>query len=148
MRWILLALPWLELLTLIQLGVETSALIALLYVMASFVLGLMILRYQGFNMLEQVRRQQEQGVPMGARLLKDDMAIGFAGILLMIPGMITDTLAVLALIGPLRRRLLGAFSPTSDRPDVTYTSRASASSYRDRADTHSVIEGEYQRVDD
>ena len=40
-------------------------------------------------MFERLRQTQE-GRIMGPQLLLDDMAMGLAGLLLMIPGMITD----------------------------------------------------------
>ena len=137
MRLFLLLLPWLELATLIQLGIETSALSALFYVFATLVLGLVILQRQGRGMFEHVREAQ-MGRVLGARLLLDDMAVGLAGLLLMIPGMITDIAALVVLVGPLRRKLarwLGG-------PEVeTYASRRDESG-------HTTIEGSYRRLDD
>ena len=50
MRLFIGLLPWLELFTLIQLGIETSALTALLYVLFTFMLGVAVLRRQGLGM--------------------------------------------------------------------------------------------------
>jgi len=47
MRIFLLMLPWLELFTLIQLGIYTSALTAMLYVLVTLILGIVILQRQG-----------------------------------------------------------------------------------------------------
>ncbi len=104
LRLFFLLLPWLELFTLIQLGVQTSTLTALAYVAATGVLGMWILRRQGADIFRRLREAQGQ-VVMNSVMLRDNMAAGMAGILLMIPGMITDTLALLMLIGPLRRKL-------------------------------------------
>ncbi|QFU77909.1 FxsA family protein [Halioglobus maricola] len=137
MRLFFLLLPWLELFTLIQLGVETSALTAIFYVLATFVLGLAVLRRQGVEMFNQMRNAQQGGV-LGRQLLVDDMAVGLAGVLLAFPGMITDFVALCVLIGPLRRRLarlFGAPEPEPYRPQ-----------YDQSAD--SAIEGQYTRVDD
>ena len=89
MRIFLLMLPWLELFTLIQLGIHTSALTAMLYVLVTLILGIMILQRQGRGMFERLRQAQE-GRTIGPELFLDDMAMGFAGLLLMIPGMISD----------------------------------------------------------
>lgn len=144
MQWLILAFPLLELLTLIQLGVATSALFAIFYVVATFMLGVAVLRYQGFSMVNQLRAQQLQGIPIGARLMKDDMAIGFAGILLMIPGMISDLAALFVLFGPLRRRLaswlgLRGGDEQHDQPSQHQPQQQSPQT--------NTIEGEYQRVD-
>ena len=137
MRVFFLLLPWLELFTLIQLGVETSALTAILYVLLTFVLGLAVLRRQGMGMFERLR-QSQQGSVIGPDLLLDDMWLGFAGLLLIFPGMISDVIALVVMIGPLRRRLsrwLGGAAPEPYVPE------------RDSA-SHDTIEGDFQRMDD
>lgn len=138
MRFIILLLPWLELFTLIQLGIETSALTALLYVLATLALGVVVLRRQGRGMFERLRQAQE-GRVIGPELLLDDMAMGLAGLLLIFPGMITDIAALVVMIGPLRRRLVRAISgpqPEAYRPG------------RERENDSVIIEGQYRRVDD
>ena len=72
MRLFIALLPWLELFTLIQLGIKTSALTALLYVLATFLLGAAVLRRQGMGMFERLRQAQE-GRIIGRELLVDDM---------------------------------------------------------------------------
>ena len=137
MRVFFLLLPWLELFTLIQLGVETSALTAIFYVLLTFVLGLAVLRRQGMGMFERLR-QSQQGRVIGPDLLLDDMWLGFAGLLLIFPGMISDFIALVVMIGPLRRRLarwLGGAAPEPYEPR------------RDSA-SHDTIEGDFQRLDD
>ncbi|MEH6636449.1 MAG: FxsA family protein [Halioglobus sp.] len=137
MRFFIMLLPWLELFTLIELGVETSALTALAYVFGTFVLGLMVLQRQGQGMFERLRQAQE-GRIIGRELLLDDMAMGLAGLLLMIPGMITDFAALIVVIGPLRRRLSRWFLGPQPEPYVP-----------DRdVSSHDTIEGTYRRVDD
>ena len=137
MRLLFLLLPWLELATLIQLGAETSVLTALAYVFATLVLGLLILRRQGMGMFQHLR-EAETGRVLGGRLLLDDMAVGLAGLLLMIPGLITDFAALIVLIGPLRRRIARFFAGPQPEPYAPE---------RD-AQRHSTIEGDYRRLDD
>jgi UPF0716 protein FxsA len=68
----------------------------------------------------------------------DDMALGFAGLLLIFPGLITDAIALVVVVGPLRRRfarlLLG-------KGEVDYAPRQG----RPGSET---IEGDFRRVDD
>jgi len=137
MRFAIMILPWLELFTLIELGVKTSALTAVAYVFATLLLGLAILQRQGRGMFERLR-QGHDGRIFGPELLLDDVALGFAGLLFMIPGMITDLLAMIVMIGPLRRRLVRALS--ASQPEV----------YMPKQDTGSgeTIEGSFRRVDD
>ncbi|MDO8862499.1 FxsA family protein [Haliea sp. E1-2-M8] len=137
MRYIIILLPWLELFTLIQLGVETSALTALGYVLVTLMLGLWLLRRQGQGMFQRLREAQE-GAVLGPQLLLDDMVVGLAGLLLMVPGIISDVAALVVLIGPLRRKLqrwFGGPQPEPYRPE------------RDPSDP-TTLEGEYRRLDD
>ena len=137
MRFVFMLLPWLELFTLIELGVKTSALTALAYVLVTVFLGLAILQRQGRGMVEQLRQGQE-GRVIGPRLLLDDMAMGLAGLLLIIPGIITDFAALIVVIGPLRRRLSRWLLGPQPEPYIPE---------RD-TDEHEIIEGSYRRVDD
>ncbi len=137
MRFAILLLPWLELFTLIELGIKTSALTALAYVLATVLLGMAILQRQGLGIVERLR-QAQHGRKIGPDLLLDDMAMGFAGLLLIIPGMITDLVALLVMVGPLRRRLALALLPSS--PEI-YVPKRDASA-------HEPIEGDFRRVDD
>jgi UPF0716 protein FxsA len=137
MRVVILLLPWLELFTLIELGIKTSALTAIAYVFVTLFIGLAILRRQGMGMFERLRQGQD-GRILGPELFLDDMAMGFAGLLLMIPGIITDLLALIVMVGPLRRTLARAvLGPQS----VVRTSERSVG-------PHETIEGVYRHVDD
>ena len=137
MRFVIMILPWLELFTLIELSVKTSALTALAYVFATLLLGLAILQRQGRGMFERLRQAQD-GRIIGPELLLDDMAMGLAGLLLMIPGMITDLVALVVVIGPLRRRL--ARPLLGPQPEIYVPKRD--------AGHHETIEGDFRHVDD
>ncbi|MEM1113464.1 MAG: FxsA family protein [Pseudomonadota bacterium] len=137
MRIFLLLLPWLELFTLIQLGVETSALTALAWVFATLFLGLFLLQRQGMGMFERLRQAQD-GRVLGPQLLLDDVAVGLAALLLMVPGLISDCAAVLVMFGPLRRRLARWWGGPQAEP------------YRPEMDreANDTIEGSFRRIDD
>lgn len=137
MRFAIMLLPWMELFTLIELGVKTSALTAILYVFITLFLGLAIVQRQGRGMFERFRQAQD-GRIIGPEMLMDDMAVGFAGLLLMIPGMITDLLALVVMIGPLRRRLARALWRP---PTEVYAPKRDANS-------HETIEGVFRHIDD
>ena len=137
MRLFILLLPWLELLCLIQIGIETSALMALGYVLASLLLGVAVLRYQGMGMFARLRALQS-GQVLGPQILLDDMAVGLAGLLLIFPGPISDVAALVVLIGPLRRRLARWLAGPQPEPYVPG---------RDQAG-HTTVEGSFDRVDE
>jgi len=137
MRLFILLLPWLELFTLIQLGVKTSALTAFIYVLATLFLGIAVLRRQGEGMFERLRESQE-GRIIGGDLLMDDMALGLAGLLLIFPGMISDVAALCVMVGPLRRRLSRWVNgPTPEK-------------YAPQRDHREIatLEGDFREIDD
>ena len=137
MRFFIMLLPWLELFTLIQLGIETSALTALAWVFGTLFLGVVILQRQGQGMFERLRESQ-QGRVIGPQLLLDDMAMGLSGLLLIIPGLITDCAAIIVMIGPLRRRIAQWLLGPQPEPYAPQ---------RD-TDAHVTLEGTYRRVDE
>lgn len=137
MRLLILLLPWLELFTLIQLGVETSALTALAYVLLTLVLGMLLLRRQGQGMFQRLRDAQQGAIP-GRQLLLDDMAMGLAAVLLMVPGLISDFAALIVVIGPLRRKLLRWLGGPQPEPYAAEREQQS----------RTTIEGDYRRLDD
>ena len=137
MRLFFLLLPWLELFTLIQLGIETSALTALLYVLVTLVLGIAIIRHQGMSLFTRMQDLQA-GRVLGQQLLLDGMAVGIAGLLLMVPGLISDFFAIIVLIGPLRRRLGRWLMGPQPEP---YVPQRDVSS-------ESPIEGDFRRLDE
>ncbi len=139
MRLFIMLLPWLELFTLIQLGIETSALTAIGYVLLTFALGVVVLRRQGLGMFQRLQEAQE-GRILGPQLLLDDMVMGLAGLLLIFPGMLTDVAAVLVMIGPLRRRLASALGGPQPEPYAPERDRESQ--------VHVTIEGEFTPVDE
>lgn len=137
MRWFFILLPWVELFTLIQLGGEIGGLATLFYVFLTFVLGLTVIRLQGMEILTKLQAGQNGQIVVG-QMLGDELVVGFAGLLLLIPGLITDMLALIVLIGPLRRRLMGLFRVSSPaQPFENARDRGSA-----------TIDGEFRRIDD
>ena len=148
MNWFFFLFPWLELFTLIQLGVETSALTALAWVLATMAIGIVMIRRQGLNMIRQIQRDSESGI-ITPRFLGDDLAVVTSGLLLVIPGLITDCLALLVLIGPLRRGLL-RMGPARYRTEAHFTvkSGGSAPESASKPQDNVTIEGDFRRLDD
>ena len=137
MRILLLAYPWLELLSLIQLGVNTSALIALGYVLLTVLAGMTLLRAVGATAVNRLREAQRSGL-LQQHVFVDDLAVAVAALLLMIPGLLSDFFAVVVLIGPLRRALGRALGLTATKESAFantdgafYGSSSSRGSFRD-----------------
>jgi UPF0716 protein FxsA len=97
-----------------------------------------ILRLQGMEVLGRLREAQ-MGWRVPQQLLVDEMALGLAGLLLAIPGLVTDALALLVLAGPLLRRLTGRSRSPMDR---------SARPGGPSSGADDPLEGEFRRLDD
>ena len=147
MRLLLLFYPWLELLSLIQLGIETSAMVPLLWVLAMFMLGAALIKRVGTASVLRLREAQQSGV-LQQSLFLDDVAVAVAALLLMIPGLISDFFAFVVFIGPLRRflaRLLtGKLASQSSAPGRHNSSSTPGGGSNFRSSE--VYEGEYQDI--
>jgi UPF0716 protein FxsA len=83
---------------------------ALLWVLGAGVLGVMMIRVAGAQTLGQLRTAQQSG-SLQAQLLQDNVALAIVGLLLLIPGMVSDALAMLLLIRPMRGLLYRSVAP-------------------------------------
>lgn len=104
MKWLLFLYPWLELWSLIELGTQTSATSAMLWVFGAGVLGIGLFRFAGRQTLEHLQQAHRESV-LSQQLLMGNVSRFVAGVLLIIPGLISDVLAVAMLIAPLRMLL-------------------------------------------
>ena len=101
MKWLLFLYPWLELWSLIELGARTSATTAMLWLLGAGVLGIGLFRLAGRQTLQHLQQAQREGA-LSQQLLMGKVARLVAGVLLIVPGLISDALAVVVLIAPLR----------------------------------------------
>ena len=147
MRLLLLFYPWLELLSLIQLGIETRAIVPLLWVLAMFMLGAALLKRVGTASVLRLREAQQSGV-LQQSLFLDDLAVAVAALLLMIPGLLSDFFAVVVLIGPLRRLLARIFLGTVvSQTDASGWYASSSMSHDDsKFQSSQILEGDYQDI--
>lgn len=121
-KWLLLAilaLPVMELAAFIAVTAEIGLLGALALVAATSLAGALILRHAGGIHIARIRAALDAG---SFTALEADETGGLtllAGILLLIPGFITDTLGLLLLVAPLRRALGAAVGvrPPAQRSD-------------------------------
>lgn len=149
-RLILFLYPWLELWSLIQLGIETNALIAIGYVFLGFFLGGALLKRVGMSSMNQLKAAQE-GRVLHQQLMADDVSMAFAALLFIIPGLISDVLAVVVLVGPLRRTLLRAvFKQAAASGNFQTFEYRRYEGQTGPNHTHSdvTIEGEYREIRD
>jgi UPF0716 protein FxsA len=159
MQLLIILFPFLELFSLIELGDTIGSVNAILYVIATIFLGITLLKRQGISVLQRAQEMNSGGW-ISSRWLLDDMAIGFAAMLLIIPGLITDTMALILMIAPLRRILsrkfgdaneTGRYSQQTNQGYQASTNRTSRGQTNRKAGSHTesitIIEGEYERKD-
>jgi UPF0716 protein FxsA len=101
----LLALPVMELAACIAVAAAIGVLSALALIAASSLAGLFILRHAGGNHVQRMRIALDGGSFSALRADGTGSLTVLAGILLFIPGFITDALGLILLIAPLRRVL-------------------------------------------
>ena len=98
---LLLALPFMELWLLIHIGSSIGALTTIALLILAGMAGSAVLRWQGVSMLWKVQERLQRG-DMAADAVFDGLLMAAAGLLLFIPGFISDSIALLLLIPPLR----------------------------------------------
>ncbi len=157
MQLLFMLFPFLELYTLIAFGAAYGALTAIVWVILSIMLGMSMIRRQGLSMIRKLQEDAERGL-ITSRLLGDDLAVVTSGLLLIVPGLVTDVMAALVLIGPLRRRLLSGLTvrqtASSGGSHTGPGQRTDRESFRDGAQrrpeepSNVTLEGDYTRLDD
>lgn len=117
-KWLLLALlalPLVELAVFIAVAATIGFVWTLSLVLAGSFAGAMVLRHAGGSHIARVRVALGDGGFTALQADSSGFLILLAGILLLIPGFITDIVGLLLLIGPLRRALGAALQPTRPR---------------------------------
>lgn len=109
---ILLLLPLAEIAGFVVVGQWLGVLATLALIVASTMLGLIVLRNHGMTLSRKLRSVEKEDKPgRVVQALFDGTAPMFGGFLLVIPGFITDIVGILLLI-PLVRTLLWGFIRT------------------------------------
>ncbi len=98
---LLLGYPLLEIAVFVMVGSEIGVLPTIGLIILSGVAGAVLMRWQGFGAMQRIRREIERGNAPGRELAHGAM-IMLAGILLLIPGFISDALGLLLFIPAVR----------------------------------------------
>ncbi len=97
----LLAAPILEIFVIIEVGGRIGALPTIGLLVLSAVVGVIVVKREGLGLLRRAQEQLRTGEDPAPEVL-DRLLVIVAGILLVLPGFISDAVAVLLLVPPLR----------------------------------------------
>jgi UPF0716 protein FxsA len=117
-KWLLLALlalPVMELAAFLAVAATIGLGWALILVLATSLAGALVLRHAGGSHIARMRVAMTEGSFAALQADGTGALVLLAGILLLIPGFITDFLGVLLLVGPLRRALAAYFGAGATR---------------------------------
>ncbi len=131
---IALSLPFVEIAVFIVVGGEIGVAWTLAATFASAVLGLILLRVQGFAIGARMRAAMDRDQPPVPELL-DGVGLAAAAVLLLVPGFVTDVCGLALAVPALRRAILRA---------VLRRLRAEGHARATAPRSHStIIEGDY-----
>jgi UPF0716 protein FxsA len=136
------AFPFLEIMILIKAGETIGFWPTVGLLIAAAALGFILIREQGLSMVGRMFGAMNEGkLPFESML--DGYTLIFAGFLLIFPGFLSDAMALLLLVPPIRhwmiRRALPGIAPAppGSGPEAAHRERGNV-----------VIEGTYERIED
>lgn len=142
---LLLALPIAEMWVLIKVGSSIGAFSTIFLAIITAVMGVILLRQQGLDALTRVNQRLARGELPAVEVL-ESVVLAIGGVLLLVPGFITDGVGFLCLIPSLRgyiirrlleRNIVNVSQYGGQHIHIHHTSE----SHQD----HQVIEGESKR---
>jgi len=140
---LLFGLPVLELYVMIEVGGEYGAMPVVLWIIASIMLGVHIIRAAGWLSARKIQESMLRGdMPFAAMFQAAGMV--FAGLLLIIPGFITDAMGALLLIGPVRMAVGAMIAKNA----TLHTAGMGAGFGQKRSNEDDIIDGEFSVVDE
>jgi UPF0716 protein FxsA len=98
---LLLGLPIIEIAGFVIVGRQIGVLATIALVLTSMVVGSLLMRWQGFSLIDRIRREMQAGRDPSRELAHGFMIL-LAGILLVIPGFFTDIVGLLLFLPPVR----------------------------------------------
>ncbi|EGV16655.1 FxsA family protein [Thiocapsa marina] len=134
---IVIGIPMIEIYIMIQVGSEIGAFPTIALAIFTAIVGIWLVRHQGFGLLARVREITDRGEVPALEVL-DGALLLVAGLFLLLPGFLTDTIGFLLLVPPLRQWIVGRYVRVI--PVRTGTPPGGGAGPR-------VIEGDYRRED-
>jgi len=145
-----IVVPLIELYLIIEVGSHIGALWTVLIVIMTAVIGVQLLRIQGFNTLRRAQQNMAQG-SLPAMEMMEGIVLAVGGALLITPGFLTDTLGFLCLIPFTRRAMIRHFMSVSSVQMGGFHSQNVGNQPPHRPDSSQsgrTLDGEFRREDD
>ncbi len=145
-----IVLPSLEIIVLIEVGSKIGALPTLALIFLTAFAGLALMRQQGLSTLLKAKQKLAEGVVPADEMLAG-MLLGLGGILLFIPGFVTDFCGLLCLL-PISRRylirwLLARFNANTKRHQFPPTNKRQQHATDTQQHHPRTFDGKYRRED-
>jgi UPF0716 protein FxsA len=147
---LLIVLPVAELALLIKTGQAIGVWATIGLVLGMAILGMLLLSRQSLTVFRKSLEAMSEGRPPVAQVM-DGLFLVPAGFLLLLPGLLSDAVALLLLIPPLRRAIAAWTArriidnhPLENDPERSAGDRGP----RHGSEAGPVIEGDYHRVDE
>ncbi len=145
-----IVIPLVELYLIIEVGRVIGALWTILLVVLTAIVGVTLLRIQGFSTLNRARQNMEMGT-LPAMEMMEGIVLAVGGALLITPGFLTDTLGFMCLIPATRRAMIRYLMRRSiiHGQGFYHQSRTHSGPGQPGRDQHQgrTIEGEFHRDD-
>lgn len=145
MRWIpfiaFFLYVYIEISLFIQVAHVLGVFMTLILVIFTSVIGLSLVRNQGFKNLMLMQQKMAAGESPAAEMIKS-VSLIMAGILLMLPGFFTDFLGLLLLLPPVQKHLTLKLMPH------LRFSRMPGGGFSAGSEGGETFDGEFQRKDD
>jgi UPF0716 protein FxsA len=142
---IFIVVPFIEIMLLLKVSEHIGAWYTIALVLFTAVLGVNLLKRQGFNTLLRFQERLRSG-EIPAQEIVEGMLIAFAGALLLTPGFLTDAIGFTCLLPPVRRRIAQRILRSGNMMFTGggFSSQAEYRYRQSRSDTGEIIDGEYR----
>jgi len=139
MLFIFIGIPLVEIYLLIEVGSAIGALATIFAVVFTAVLGVTLIRIQGFSTIQKAQKSMAEGKAPAMEMF-EGMLLLLAAICLLMPGFFTDSIGFLLLVPPFRR-LLGAWLISSAMLKSRFSHASGTSGFSRSED---FFEGSYE----
>ena len=147
-----LIIPLIEIYLLIEIGGQIGAVMTILLIVLTAVLGAFFIRTQGFSMITKAQMHLEKGEVPAVEMM-EGVFLFIAGALLLTPGFFTDAIGFLCLTPPLRKAIIHFFIQSKKINVGAGHSINLGHGRRERSDTSTtrekgrILEGEFKDLD-